>query len=115
MALRALASQYALRVGGTSAGAAISAALVQAFAWSDRTTAFRNLKWTCWLDFCYADSRCPLPATKAHFIAFIGWLRLSREEGTRNVGSSFIQQYLSAVQRIQHLMLGTSVPSYPSL
>ena len=115
MALGALESQYALWFGGTSSGAALSAVLVQEFAWSDRTTAYRNSQWICLLDFCSADGHCTLPATEVHFIAFIGWLRLAREEGTRNVGSASIPQYFSAVRRMHHLLLGTPVPSYPFL
>ena len=46
-------------------------------------------------------------------LAFIGWLKSSREQGTKKVSAYSIPQYLSAVRVMHQLFTGESVPHYP--
>ena len=100
------------RRAGSSTAAQHTADLVYGYAWSGRTEASRKSQWNAWLQFCQEDDRNPLPVTEAHLLAFIGWLKSSREAGTRRVGSSSIPQYLSAVRTMHQLFIGTPVPRY---
>ena len=61
------------------------------------------------------DDRQPVPVTEGSLVAFIGWLKMSRERGTRQVGASSIPQYLSAVRRMHELYTGRAVPVFPFL
>lgn len=98
---------------GASTVAQYTAKLVTQFPWSDGTESSRQSQWKAWIEFCSEDGRQPLPATEGHFVAFIGWLKLSRERGTRSVGSSSLPQYLSAVRRMHELYVGRPVENFP--
>lgn len=114
--LASLASGAAMHlqaVAGASASAQHSAELVTQFAWSERTESSRQSQWKAWVEFCTEDGRQPLPVTEGHLVAFIGWLKLSRERGTRGVGVNSLPQYLSAVRRMHELYVGRAVPHYP--
>lgn len=54
-----------------------------------------------------------LPVTEAHMIDFVGWLNLWGEKGTRNVSSTSIPQYFSAVRHIQMALNFEPVPIFP--
>lgn len=98
-----------------STAMAASEALVKEYAWSSRTLRSRGSQWKAWLAFCIEDDRTPLPVTEAHMVAFIGWLKLSRERGERCVSSRSIPQYLSAVRRMHLTLTGIAVPAFPYL
>lgn len=90
-----------------------SSQLLADFAWSTRTERSRNSQWKAWVEFCTAENRALLPATEAHFVAFIGWLASEREARRRQVGSSSLAQYFSAVRQMQVILTGVPVPTYP--
>lgn len=81
--------------------------------WSSRTKRTRDTQWRTSIDFCTTDNRDPLPATEAHFVAFIGWLFEERQAGRRRIGSSSIPLYFSAVRQLQLLTNGVSVTELP--
>ena len=56
-----------------------------------------------------------LPVNKSNFIAYIGWLANEREAGRRNVSSSSIPQYPSAVRYMRINLTSDPVPDYPFL
>jgi len=108
----------ALRRMGTQVptpGILRSMQLISDFAWSGRTAASRQSQWKAWVEFCTADERPVLPATEAHFIAFVGWLTSERESGRRSVSSTSLPQYFSAVRQMQITLIGIEVPQYPFL
>lgn len=102
-------------VAGSSESARHAAELVAQYAWSERTESSRQSQWKAWVEFCTEDDRQPIPVTEGNLVAFIGWLKLSRERGTRQVGVTSIPQYVSAVRRMHELYTGRAVPSYPFL
>ena len=101
--------------GGHTAATAMTARLLEQYAWSDRTGLSRHSQWRAWLAFCDCDNRPVLPVTEAHLLSFVGWLGAEREAGRRSVGSASIPQYLSAVRQMQLLLTGTPVPPYPMM
>lgn len=107
------ADLHVASVAGASVSAIHAAELVTKFAWSGRTELTRDSQWKAWVEFCAEDDRQPLPVTEGSLLAFIGWLKMSKERGTRSVGSSSIPQYLSAVRRMHELYTGRPVPTYP--
>lgn len=109
---RSLASIRVARVAGTTAVATMTAAMVSNNAWSGRTTASLDSQWKAWLQFFEDDGLVPLPVTEGNIVEFIGWLCMEREQGRRNVGSTSIPQYLTAVRQIHDMFTGTDVPAY---
>ena len=86
---------------GSTPGAARALELVTRFSWSPWTVQSRNSQWETWVQFCMEEQGLILPVTEGHLIAFIGWLSLARERGSRRVGLSSIPQYLSAFRQMQ--------------
>ena len=90
-----------------------SSVLLADFTWNTRTGRSRNSQWKVWVEFCRQEKRALLPATEAHFVAFIGWLASEREAQPRQVSSSSLPQYFSAVRQMQVILTGTLVRLYP--
>lgn len=109
------AASHVGAVAGRSEAARHAAELVAQHAWSERTESSRQSQWKAWIEFCTEDDRQPIPVTEGSLVAFIGWLKMSRERGTRQVGAASIPQYVSAVRRMHELYTGRAVPAYPFL
>ena len=63
--------------------------------------------------FVIPKTQIPLPVTERHLIAFLGWIRSQRKLGKRNISSTSVPQYLSAVRQMHTLITGESLPSFP--
>ena len=98
---------------GITAGTKRAALLLADYAWSPNTVRSRNAQWQAWVSFCTSENRMLLPATEAHFIAFIGWVASEREAGRRSVSAASLPQYLSAVRQMHLAVIGEAVPSFP--
>ena len=106
MQLSATGVAHVERIAGPTPGASQAAQLVAEYAWSERTKATRNQQWKTWLYFCDEDGRPPLTVTEAHFVSFLGWLMLERQRGGRQIGSTSVPQYMSAVRQMQLTLTG---------
>lgn len=93
----------------------MAASLVRQYAWSTRTESTRNSQWLAWVEFCEQEGRPLLPATEAHFVAYVGWLMGERIAERRSVSSRSLPQYFSAVRTMHSTLLGTAVPDFPFL
>lgn len=109
------AASHIEALAGSSASARHAAELVAQHAWSERTEASRQSQWKAWVEFCTEDGRYPISVTEGSLVAFIGWLKMSRERDTRQVGATSIPQYISAVRRMHDLYTGRPLPSFPFL
>lgn len=113
MELNQAAKRFIARIAGDSPGTRIPADLIADFAWSERSSSARSSQWKAWCGFCRNEDRTVFPATAAHIIALIGWLRLERERDTRSARHASFTQYLSAVRQMKLVLTGTPIPPYP--
>lgn len=54
----------------------------------------------------------PMPVLEALLIGFVDWLAQEREANRRRVGNTSLPQYIGAVQQMQQVTMGISVPNY---
>lgn len=85
---------------GSSDAAGTSAQLVKGFGWNARTTKSRKSQWKSYLEFFESNGLAPIPVTEAHLSAFVGWMKVERVVGRRQIRSVPIAQYLTAGRQV---------------